>query len=282
MILHQPMNIQFGNLIPSELYVEYPIAERVMECFWDRMDFPNPHRPLGCLLVGDPDNGKSRILKQWIHDYSNAVTPLGVGDLVPIVYVDAPSRCSQKHLYQEFGRKLRVPIAERMNLDRSDSVLMDHLEKAGTKVIVIDELQHLYTGGSLKFRAVLDRLKTFSNTLGITIFAAGTELAYDLIRDDEQYLSRMPPMRLPGWDLNENYLGLLLAFEEEMNVPQGSFTSKDASSLIWKHSGRSIGRTVRVLNDTLKEANRRNGQEITLDDINRAGFSDLPWVVGED
>lgn len=261
----------------SELYINYPLGTRILNCIYDRIDTGKNIRPEGMLIMADPDNGKSFILRKIYKDLQpNVCDPEEIRQ-IPFVLVQAPVNACRSDLFRSMAKALFIPDAPQLSADKLRGRVRQAMVDAKVRALGVDELHHLVAGGVSKTRAVLDDLKTFSNELQIPIIAAGTSRAYLAIRDDDQYLSRMPPILLPRWPYDGTYIGLLTALEEGLHAPKAALANPQISELIWKHSKGLIGKTVRIAAGALGFAKAEGSESITENNINQAGFSDLPW-----
>ncbi|MBK8794004.1 MAG: TniB family NTP-binding protein [Holophaga sp.] len=144
---------------------------------------------------------------------------------------------------------------------------------------MIDELHQLIAGGEMRKRIIIDELKALSNELKIALVAAGTSRALQVIRLDDQYLSRMPPVILPPWGLNRSYLGLLKALERRLPLREASMlTNRNLAELIYTHSKKTIGNTISLVLEATRLALSEGREQITEDLIKRAVSGDLPWM----
>ena len=260
------------------LWINYPVAARILAYLNDRTyDCPS-QRPEGMLIVGDADNGKTLILQKLKSELqARATTDTGV-IRIPLVLIQAPVGASRREFYGSLARAMHLPEIDRYPAARLRQRTIDAMRDAGTRAIAVDELHHLIAGGEARKRVIVDDLKYISNELGIPVFGAGTDRALMAISRDDQYLSRMPPIMIPPWEFNRPFLSLLTSLELALGIPSHGLVNPNTAELIHKHSRGLIGRIVRIAKAAWMEAKLRNSQTITEDDVNRAGFSDLPWL----
>jgi hypothetical protein len=238
----------------------------------------NKFRPQGCLITGEAENGKTFILHRLSKMVEKRSKINGQSVFIPFVLIEAPSNGSRAELFRKMGKGLHIPIENKINFDAVSPRIVQAISDAGTRVIFLDEMQHIAPSGKVKMRTFLDDLKTWSNQTGIPIIAAGTERAAWMIETDNQYWSRLRPLELPLWPLDQNYLGLLAAIERGMGIDSGTFTNSRTSELIWKHSEKLIGRTFGVLKLAQKLAADAGSSQITDKHINSAGLGNLPFI----
>lgn len=267
-----------GSLIPHGYYVPHDLFERVLALLIRRVTKPNPFRARGALLVAAPDNGKSVLLRALIASLDESVYEDRSPDSITSVYFDAPVGATWRTLFLSIGERIGIPLPQRGRSDIFLPRIVKGLKERDTKVIVVDELNNLVSGPIKSQHQVLEFLRTLSNHLGIPVIAAGTLRALSAVELDSQYLSRWPPIRLPEWPLNREYLALLKELEEEMGLPGGSFSCREHAPLVWLQSHGLVGPTVRVLNNTLELANACGSSVITPELIRRAELAEQPCL----
>lgn len=266
-----------GRPIPHGHFVEFKQTMSAVNYLKELAHNVNPYRPQGCLLVGPPEGGKSFILRKVAKDCVAEFGPIGPRE-VPVIYMDAPVSGSRKELFRTFADRLNIPLDYRASWDRIRPVIKKGFREAKTRVLLIDELNNVIAGPYQMQRMIIDDLKDISNDVGIPILCAGTREALNAVGRSEQYRSRFRPIGLNTLKMDKTYISILSAFEEAMGIAQGTFASRKPSELIFLNSNQVIGRVVWLLNRALMLATEAKKDRIELEDIERAGYTDLPWI----
>ncbi len=270
--------VALGRMIAPTFAVVYPTASRLLDCLNELVISPNPYRPQGALIVSDPNNGKTVTLRMLQRDITALPPPPDSPNYIPSIFIQAPVGASRRDLYQSIAEAVRIPLADRMSGDRLRAQSVRAIRERGIRAILVDEFHNLIAGPEARRRIILDDFKTISNAAGIPFFCAGTEKAYFAIETDDQYLSRLRPLNLPKWEMNRDYLSLLKCLEKEMGAAPGTFINPETSRALWQLSKGLIGRTVEIMNGSLREATLEGAPAILRSHIERSGFSDLPWI----
>ena len=87
------------------------------------------------------------------------------------------------------------------------------LASVGVKMLIINEIQHVLAGPTLKQRHFLNVIKYLGNELQIPIAAVGTRDVLNAVQTDPQLANRFEPELLSRWPMSDDYLRLLASFE---------------------------------------------------------------------
>ena len=282
-----------GTPIPRNYVVKHEIVIRIIKMLLRLVTDVNPHRPQGCLIIGQPNNGKTFLLKlamkvitdtmskrprsqsQEPAEISVEAKRLPAVEEGPVLYVRAPVKANHKNLLRDMGAKLGIHFANPCSIGVMQTMLRRGLIKAKTRVIFVDELQHLIAGGPVGTRIILDDLKVMSDEIGIPFIMAGTRRAAQVISEDEQYLSRFRPIELPVWRYDNDFLGLLQDLELRMKVTKGTFLGAKASREVFIRSKGLIGGIVEIMNESLRLAEEEGAKRISLGHIRRCGYQEV-------
>jgi hypothetical protein len=262
----------------DEFFVRYPLANRILSRMFDIVDDSPRTRPDGICLVADASNGKSHTLRKFVAEMWAHYGPDQGGSEIPVLLIDAPVNGVSKDLMASLARGLRIPLPPRSSGKSVPHQIMEAMVGAKVRAICVDELHHILPGGPHRQRIILDHLKCFGNELMIPVFLAGTAHAHHLVSRDDQYHERFPPVGMPRWNLDRDFIKLLRAIEQHWHLNEGSFTSQEACESIWKHSRGLIGRVFRICEKAQKNAKLSPTGLITAQEINSAGYLDLPWL----
>ena len=260
-------------------FVRYPLVNRILSRMLEIVADGPRARPDGMCLVADASNGKSHTLRKFVAEmWDRYGTGQGQSE-IPVLFFDAPVDGVPKDLMASLARGLGIPLAPRTANRSIPDQILEALDAAKVRAICVDELHQILPGGPHRQRVILDHLKTIGNQLMIPVFLAGTAKAHHLVSRDDQYHERFPPVGMPRWNLDRDFVKLLRAIEQEWRLAEGSFTSREACELIWKHSHGLIGRVFRICEGAEKAAKLSPSGLITTHEINLAGYSDLPWLA---
>lgn len=283
-----------GKPIPWNYFANYEEATRIKKIILNLVANVNPHRPQGCLILSPANNGKSFILKSAMKEIleagiSDPQGPPGKSSVplasamhmvaprqISAIYARAPGKANHKMLFFELAKPISMPLPDRATIRTLQNTLRRGLIGAGVSVVFMDELQHLLTGGEVGKRTAMDEIKVISDELRIPFILAGTNRALQVVSNDDQYLSRFRPIRLPSWKYDRAFIILLRQFELQMEVPEGTFSGKRESREIFIKCRGVLGGIVETLNEAQELATAEGSNGITLKHLRECGnrFSD--------
>lgn len=252
-------------LLPSlgDLWINYPQATRILRRISRLVFEPNTSKPEGMLIVSDPDNGKSHILRKayhqvLAHDWPQESERL----LIPALYIQAPPHADRGDLFRDIAEKLHVPAWDRIPYSILRTQTRKYIRDAGVKVIFVDELHNLIAGGENSKRTILDDLRYFSNEFATPLITAGTERAFAAISSDKQYKSRLKATLLPEWS-SSDFVGLMRALEQVFTLPTGDLTRREICQSVWEYCHRKIGPCIHLVNLAVRASRIQGGAPIT-------------------
>lgn len=229
-------------------WVRYPRAEAILAKLEDLYALPRYHRMPHMLIVGDTNNGKTMIAKRFCenHEPTNVVNVQE--SEVPVLMIQAPPTPDEGRFYNNILDKIYAPLRMSARNDQRQLQVQRFLEIVGTKILIIDEIQHVLAGSMSKQRQFLNVLKYLGNELQMSIVAVGTRDAFNVIQTDPQIANRFEPAVLPRWQLDTDYLRLLATIEPLLLLkkPAGLTTPAVATKILAMSEG-TIGEICRLI-----------------------------------
>ncbi|WP_170826340.1 TniB family NTP-binding protein [Pseudomonas syringae] len=154
--------------------------------------------PASAMLLGLPGTGKSRVcarVQEQMSHPGEQEDAKGLTKIIPCLYCRVPAHATIKELSLTMLHDLGS------NATARESATMQHtivrlLKTCQTRLVILDEFQHLAEKGADKTRAIMcDWVKTLLNESGIPVLLAGTP-AFEKIADNNAQLSQRYPCRL--------------------------------------------------------------------------------------
>lgn len=265
--------------LDEPFWLNYPAVIPILTRLERILERRPPGRPEGMSIIGDPNNGKTHLLEYFHRKHPTGRVEGNKPPIIPVVRIEAPISGSRGDFFNSLCEAIGIPVVRRGGIAKERGLVMTGLRDASTRILIVDEFHNLQSGSFKQQSELTDELKTISNKLRITLIVAGTSRALQPLKRDNQFLSRMPPVMLPPWQLDKNYLGLLKALEGRLPLREPSFlTERSMAELIFAKSRKTIGHTTSIVLEAGRQALLEGRERIDEVLINRADSMNIPWL----
>jgi len=133
----------------------------------------------GLLISGPAAIGKTtaaiHAMRMAQNEYSRQFPHWRQQGKIPIVYVEAPPSATGRAVVKRFARFLGLPDRKKETLDSLQATVVSILRKAGTRLVVVDELHRLAKHSPGNGESV-DVLRDLATALGATFIYAGVNI----------------------------------------------------------------------------------------------------------
>lgn len=208
--------------VQKGFWIQYPGADDILRRLEDLLVHPRSHRMPNLLIVGNTNNGKTRIVRRFTQMHPCIDNPEGNGIILPVLYVQAPSGPDEKRLYNRILEKINAPHKPNDRIDYKQMQVLQLLRHLKVDLLILDEIQDIISGSTNKQRQFLSVIKQLGNELEIPIVAVGTHSAFNALQIDEQLANRFRPMLLPVWTSGDAWDRLLVSFERRLPLRKES------------------------------------------------------------
>jgi hypothetical protein len=271
--------------VRSARWIGYTRAKQVLAKLEALLTHPKQHRMPNLLLVGDTNNGKTLLVNRFEKLHPEREHPDGDRLSLPVLYIQAPPTPDEARFYNTILEKLGAPYRAADRIDRKQFQSIRILSKIETKMLIIDEVQHVIAGNQGRQRAFLNTIKYLGNELQIPIVGVGTKDAFNAIQTDPQLSNRFEPAILPRWEMGNEYLKLLASFERMMPLKKPSGLVENALALkVLSMSEGTIGEISSLLGKAAVKAIETGGECVSpklLDSLDWTRPSERKWRAGK-
>ncbi len=220
--------IEYINL---DKWIGYPRAQQILERIEDFISYPKVERMPNLLIVGDSNNGKTQILKRFANRYPLTTDEEDYTNRQPVVFISAPAKPDENAFLIRVLEEMIVPYAKNDSLEVKRQKIIRAMNARETRMLIIDEIQHIIAGSYNAQKGFLNSIKDLSNALRIPIVGAGIEDAFHAIQVDSQMANRFQVEVLERWafDSKENrkaFAQLIATIETRLPLPEPSFLYK--------------------------------------------------------
>jgi len=280
MLLDDEVRIQY---LYEDRWIGYDRAKKIISMLEDLVKQPTKIRPVSLLLVGESNNGKTTIIKEFYkkHYLISDRDPIsGFLDVSkPVILVESPPKAEEKALYFALLDDFGAPYRHTDSAAKLRSQLLYLMRKFNVKVLVIDEIHNLLSGSMTNQREVMNALKYLSNVLNISIVGVGTKDAVRVLHTDPQHASRFDVVELPKWEIDLDFRNLLVSYQHILPLKKASdLAGKNIATMLYEISMGNLGDLNRLLIECAKEAILTGKEEITINII--AKFKSLKPTSG--
>lgn len=252
--------------IDTDRWLPYQRANEIINKLEDLLSRPRINRPPSIMLVGRSGNGKSHILDRFSVLHPGIPNMNGPNILAPVMQIETPPTASANDLYDIILYMLNQPRPSGGGRDSRREATKNILRIVETKVLMLDEINHLLSGTVNRQREFLFALKHLSNELRMSVVIAGTPESLQLLNLSDQIGNRFEEVMLPIWSANSDLRTLLANFEQVIPLRQPSkLSGKSVALLLHSFGIETIGAVSLFLAKSAKEAIRSGTECITLE-----------------
>lgn len=247
-------------------WIGYGRAKEVLDKLDDLLDYPRQERMPNMLLIGETNNGKTKLITRFRELHPAIENPGGEAIKIPVLYIQAPPGPDERGLYNAILNRLFEHSPRTQSTDAKRDQVVAVLRRVELGMVIVDEIHHLLAGSYAKQRSCLNVLKYLGNELCVPIVGIGTAEAMRAVQTDPQLANRFIPEVLPKWTKNAEFARLLASFERiiPLKLPSG-LTSPDLASAILERSGGTIGEISTLLNTAAISAIKSGEERITVE-----------------
>jgi hypothetical protein len=229
-------------------WIGYPVASRILETLRSLMEKPSRPRMPNLLIVGEPNNGKTTLVRRFYQLHGEGYLDENAQPVRPVILTEAPPSADEKGFYISILERFRAPYRATDPVPKLRYQVIHQLRYCRTRILLIDEFHSLLTGSAHKQREVMNAVKLLCNELMIPVVGIGTREAVGVLHMDPQHASRFDVATLPLWELNQEFQRLLVSFEQILPLRKPSRLHQPELALaLHSISGGNLGDLYRLL-----------------------------------
>lgn len=225
--------------IKDSRWIGYPLANEILNELEDLLTHPKSHRMINMVLYGNTNNGKSRLINKFMSRHKAYEVNNDAETIIPVVLIEMPSAATPTGLFSRILGEMWVPTSPSSNKEEKLNQIKRVFERYKVNMLIIDEFNNLADTSRNYQLQVINTIKSLGNQLQIPIVLVGTEDAKNIIRSDQQTRNRYKPKELKQWDLNDDFMNVLVNFEMSLPLKKPSVLTNEliAQKILAKSDG---------------------------------------------
>lgn len=244
-------------------WISYRTAQQILDTLQGLMHKPQRPRMPNLLIVGDPNNGKTTVVRRFRDLCGQGYVDENADPVKPLILAESPPSADEKGLYISILERFFTPYRASDSTAKLRYQVVHLLRLCHTKILIIDEFHSLLTGSAIKQREVMNALKLLCNELAIPIVGVGSREAVRVLHTDPQHASRFDVITLPTWELNQDFQKLLAGFEKILPLKKASrLHQPESATLLHILSEGNTGNLHRLLVECASEAIKSGDEQI--------------------
>lgn len=244
-------------------WISYRTAQQILDTLQGLMHKPQRPRMPNLLIVGDPNNGKTTVVRRFRDLCGQGYVDENADPVKPVILAESPPSADEKGLYISILERFFTPYRASDSTAKLRYQVVHLLRLCHTKILIIDEFHSLLTGSAIKQREVMNALKLLCNELAIPIVGVGSREAVRVLHTDPQHASRFDVITLPTWELNQDFQKLLAGFEKILPLKKASrLHQPELATLLHIISEGNTGNLHRLLVECAIEAIKSGDEQI--------------------
>ncbi len=203
-------------------WIGYQSAQQILDTLQGLLHKPTRPRMPNLLIVGEPNNGKTTIIRRFRDLCGQGYVNEEAEPVKPVIIAEAPPSADEKGLYISILERFFAPYRASDAVSKLRYQVVHMFRACHVQMLIVDEFHSLLTGSAIKQREVMNAVKLLCNELAIPIVGVGTREAVRVLHTDPQHASRFDVLNLPLWELNQDFQRLLASFEKVLPLKNPS------------------------------------------------------------
>lgn len=206
--------------IQRDRFIIYSPIDTVLGLMQEFVERPVSIRPPCLALVGDAGSGKSTLVRELERRYQDPNDP----STQRVVYFVADAYPDIPVLQRALMSAMDIPAPLSVHRQRwvADDLIQRALAERGTRLVVIDEIQHLKNLKTRDQTRTWDWVKWISTSTQVSIVCTGISGFESMVHDEGQLETRFTIAHLPRWTKGTMFAQFLTAFERSLPLERPS------------------------------------------------------------
>ena len=259
-------DIERIRFMDAPRFIEYGTATTILDTLKRLLKLPKRPRMPNLLIVGEPNNGKTTLVRMFRDTHGQGSVNEDSEPVKPVILAESPPSADEKGLYISLLERFHAPYRASAPASALRYQTIHLFRLCHVQMLIMDEFHSMMTGTAIKQREAMNTLKLMCNELAIPIVGVGTRDAVSVLRTDPQHASRFEVVPLPLWERNQEFQGLLDAFEQVLPLKKPSqLQSPKLANELHTYSSGNLGDLHRLLVVCASEAISSGAEQIDVE-----------------
>ena len=246
--------------VRKDRFIKHEKVDIILRALRRTFESPGGERPRCLAIIGSSNHGKTALINHFHRSVGgDAARREGSHNTMPVVVVEAPSRCTAPKLELEIARAIGEPFTPAMKPRELSVTILQSLVELKTRILLINEFHHVDPIPPKERTVVYDTIKNITNR-GVHVVIIGTKVIDRLRQEDEQIQNRFRPIHLNGFERKESaFLNFLATSETYYPLPQPSgLHNEELADIIFRRTKGVMGEVVSLCNAAAVHAIEHN------------------------
>ena len=211
--------------LDEPVWISYTRAQKVITLLEDLMKYPKRPRMKNLLIIGESNNGKTSIVYRFksLHPDLMVEDSNGIAHTQkPVIVAKMPTGAAENRFYLSILSEFWKGVNPSDSIAKLHHQVRHQMLQHDVKILILDEIHNILQTTTIKQRLMMDAIKNLGNELMIPIVLVGTDRAARVLGGSAELASRFDVARLPAWDADEEFKGLLKGFEKKLPLKYSS------------------------------------------------------------
>lgn len=260
----------------DNMWVPYPAADRVVAYMEHLIATPDRCKMATLLVTSEANNGKTAVVERFRErPLRPFFEPLAEGaGLVLYVYAPPTPNNPQRFLDDILLFALGEHFIQKEAVDHKIDRIVRGFERAGTKILVIDDIHHVLLGSLKKQKAFFEMVYKLKQQLGFGLVLVGMPSAVTLLGLGNGGLEgyEIKHLDLPLWHYGKTFFSFLEGTQKTIPLEASNLTEKNIATEIFQLSEGLIGEIITIIKEATITAIMNSSERITLREIQESDY----------
>ena len=251
--------------IRRDHWVGYPRAKEALLHLEDLLNHPRTLGLNNLLLVGPSGIGKTTIIHRFVAQ-NPIQNDVDGHPIRPVLLLNMPVEPSEGRFWSAVLRALNVSYRETDKPQTKMTQALEVLRMVQCRMVIVDEIHNVLTGGPKQQRAFLTLLKELDNALQAALVCVGTNDAVMALATDSQTDRRFVSFGLRKLPAGKAFQAFVATYERRLPLAKPSgLGSRELATAIYRGSNNGlISDATRIMREAAVAAVRSGEEQITL------------------